>query len=98
MELKASVKTVFRTQYYDVEELIVRIYGKPYQLLADMEASNDSTIEINGVDGSDQNIDKYDIKEFKETGRYKHILGTLMNDLCKNGLIDKGDYSINVCW
>ena len=96
MKLNATKETVFKVDYRDIEELIEEEYGKRFELVADQLASNDSTIEICDVNPDD--IDEDVIKEFIETGHYSFLLNSLMNDLCKNGHIEAGDYIITICW
>lgn len=97
MKLKATKEVVYKVSYRDVEELIEEVYKKDFELVADQEASNDSSIEICGVD-VDNVDDEEGIEEFKKTGRYSFLLDSLINDLCKNGHIEKGDYIIRICW
>lgn len=98
--LRCSVKTVIDVDYVDLEGFIEAHYGvDDYSVIADLECKNDSSHTVSVSGGK---LDKYDTKtlnEFKSgKAEYGCSLHILMQDMCNEGVIEAGDYLINVSW
>src|SRR5688572_27802165 len=98
IELKVTKKEYFEVDSYDFEELIRNVYKQEdYSFVADIECGNDSQHSF----VVEKNIDEYHegkLWEFKVGGKQGYIAGTLLNDLARKGIIEEGNYLINVCW
>jgi len=97
MKLKTSKEEVFKVNYRDIEQLITETYGREYELPCDMESCNDTSIDVS-VDGKIDSYNARHVKEWVKTGKSNYLLPALMEDLCKNGHIEKGTYIIDVSW
>lgn len=95
--LNATRRVMFEVDWHDLEEAINKHYGKDYEFVPDIECGNDSSHDFR-VDGKVNQYDQERLDEFKETGDYNFLAGTLLNDLCRQGLIEPGDYLVQVCW
>ena len=50
---------------------------------------------------SKEELDEYikkDINKFIETGKYSYLAHHLFQDMCNKGIIEPGNYLINVYW
>lgn len=83
--------------YSDLEDLINKTYGGNCEIPDMEEAHNYSSKEIK-VDGL---ISVYQTKNeaIIREGKYpSYSLSLIMNMLCKDGLIESGNYLINISW
>ena len=90
--------SVFKVDSNDLEDFLEQEYGHNPELMANWEASNGTTKEMN-IDGTKDDDDDDDIENFKEYGESDY--GTpeiLMNDLCRQGRIKPGTYFIKFYW
>ncbi len=98
--LKKSVVTLFQVEYTDFENFVMEHYGfeKRWYFVADQECGNDCSLsfEVNG------RVDSYDegqLEKFKtDPDSSYNITNAILNDFYREGLIEKGEYQINVCW
>jgi hypothetical protein len=98
-------KTVHHTDYEYLDQLILTEYGHDFEVVADQEVGNDSTIAFDDVGlpifEGDEVVDRWDrdkLETFKATGRGLLLLRILLNDMALRGVIPKGDYVISVSW
>lgn len=99
--MKKSIETYIVVDYYELEKFVNGYYefeDRKWSFVADHECGNDCSIAFT-VDGR---VDKYDeskLIKFKtnpnESGWITHAL---LNDFARKGLIDKGQYQIEICW
>lgn len=95
-EMEVTVKTVFEVDYNEVDRIINKHFfdGKSiYECVPDEEWSNDSSHEIT-VDGL---VSEYQAKDIANKRR-EYMTSTYLNELCRIGVIEKGEYLISVSW
>ena len=97
-ELKVEKKTVFKVDYGDLDDFISEVYGHEYEIVADEELSNYSSKEyhVEQEELSDYNMKS--LREFTEEGRGMYNARLILVDLCNKGLIETGDYVIDIFW
>lgn len=92
-----QTETFFTIDYYDLDDIIREEYNDP-DFECSLDQSNGSYIKM-GVNGE---FDKYKtngLRLYLENKRQEYnTLGILMNDLCRKGMIEKGEYLIYVSW
>ena len=94
-------KQVIEMEYGELEKLIEKTYGfEEYCFPAEQEIDNDSSWTTKLVANEElDEWDKKDLEEMKATKKPKqrrtHLL---MQDMCNNGILEPGDYVIQICW
>ena len=102
MEIKMETKEVL---YHTIDcyewERVVNEFYKPtpkWDFVSNHEANNDSDYSFD-VDGKIEDYEEKELEKFKaNSNRTGWITQTLLDDLCRQGLIPKGVYLIQVCW
>lgn len=104
-----ETKTVHFVDWHAFNEFIEAEFGHPFEIVADQETSNDSSLSFS-VTGKRFNpdtkeyepgitdYDREDVEEFRETGSYYFLASRLLEYLCVEGKIEPGEYLIEVCW
>lgn len=99
MKLRVKKVTYFEVSYSDLETLIQEEYGHNYSVVANLEAHNDSKEETQALIGELDDNDKKNIERYKQTGSEQGIsVFILMCDMAERGVIEEGDYLIDICW
>jgi hypothetical protein len=97
--MKVTKKTVFEVAGRDLEDFVQEHYGQEFNIAIDQESRSGSSRSF-AVTGIVHDLD--DIEKFKADGqRYsggQWIAADLLNDLAAKGLIEKGEYVVNICW
>ena len=94
--LEYRIETRRVVDHCDLQSLIQEYYGcDGYDLVADMECNNGQTLRITAKPDAPYT---HRIDTFKATGRYQYLLCYLVDDLCAKGLIEPGEYSIEIYW
>jgi len=92
--MKTEMVTLMKVDYHEVEKVIMEVYGfEEYNLPYTEELVNDISLEWN-ITGevSEQQAQKI-------TDRNQHYSTRVyMNDLARQGIIEKGTYLIDICW
>lgn len=89
-----ETKIIVHCDYHEVELIIEKEYGfDEYSIPASEEVGNDITLEFT-VDGELDEWEKDDIAKRKEMYRTRIYL----NDLARQGKIQKGDYCVRISW
>ena len=93
-----SEKLVVTVDSSDLETFILDYLGenpllKDYEILADLEASNDSVHEFT-VSANEHSSVEQVYEEFWGS----NVTGGLLNILCREGLIKEGTYLVGVSW
>jgi hypothetical protein len=87
----------FRVGSTALEALICDVYSLPY-FEATLESSNDTTHEFE----VSKAMEEWQVDEMKEflvnQGCEHYNLGTVLNDMCAQGIIEEGKYYVRVCW
>lgn len=93
--------TVKVVDYHTVDKVINEEFpslSQSYECLAEEEWGNDSE-HLFYIDGELDERDQKDVEETIRTGKTKmYRTQTLLNYLCSQGKIDKGDYLIRISW
>lgn len=96
--MKIITKQVHQVDAFDLEEAIQEEYGQPFEILADLEASNDTAKKISFTK-SPLSIGKAkDVAVFRVSGRGNWLTYTLMQDMVNRELLPEGEYVIEISW
>jgi len=91
-------KSIIEISYKELEKLVKEKLGyKNYCFVAVEECGNDSDHQFD-VDGEIDDFDLEDIKSWEEGKFVNYSNGIILNKLCADGHIEKGDYVVTVCW
>jgi hypothetical protein len=89
-----EVKVFVHCEYHKVEKIIEKEYGfKEYSIPASEEVGNDITLEFT-VDGE---MDKWE-KEAVAGKKEMYSTRLYLNDLARQGKIQKGEYLVRISW
>lgn len=89
---------------HDFSALVREVYGRPYNLTASYEASQDTLIQVSVPDtpfGVDDDANFAGWRDSDPTSLSETVgppLEPLCNDLHERGLLPAGDYVIHVWW
>lgn len=84
---------VIKVDYNEIDTLISRYFNVSFEFIAEEESSNDSSHTFD-IDGK---VDKYDLKGIEEK-KTKYMTRAYLNKLAEQGIIEKGEYLIEVSW
>jgi len=96
--LKMVTKVINEVDYYDFDRFVEKQYGGTCEFPADHESSNDTSHNMGYIG---KGVDKWSQEEAAKirSGQYPGFSGsTILECLCEDGLIPKGEYIINVSW
>ena len=96
--MRTKKKTLIEVDSFELEEAIQKHFGRDYELIPMQEWGNDQEHAIT-VDGTldDYNTEKVEaFKNLTEPGMF--LLRSLMNSMAADGVIEKGEYLVTVCW
>lgn len=89
-----KTKIIVACDAHDVEKIIEKEYGfKEYSIVAAEEIGNYTSSEFT-VDGELDEDDQYRVDERKEM----YMTRNYLNDLARQGKIQKGDYVVDTSW
>lgn len=94
---KLTTVTINKIDYGEFERVVKDFYGKDFSVVAAEEWNNDS-IHNFIVTGLLSAHDEKDLAEFKARGWKMYVTDVLVNDLCRVGLLPKGQLVIEVSW
>ena len=99
--MNSSVVTYVEVDYYEFEKFVIEYYGfenREWSFVADQECGNDCNIAFT-VNGKVDEYDEDELEKFKANPeQIGYFANALLNDFARKGLIEKGQYLINVCW
>lgn len=104
MENKIKLKNlekfeVISVDYGDLDNLVKEVYNnEDYEFVADEEMGNDSQKLYKDITGSLEDYDEKELERFKSGERHSYNTRVILEDLCRNGHIEPGNYLIKVCW
>lgn len=90
---KIETKLTHYISYKDFERLVMDVYGKEYSFITGQEMGNDSDWATN-VDDELSDDDMEDL----EIWDVSYNAGTILNDLCRRGVIEAGAWVVQVSW
>jgi hypothetical protein len=91
-------QVVYTADYGEVEKWIEEVYGHEFEIVAQDELSNDSTLSVE-VQGS--GLDRWSqahMEAFATTGVAEMRTWAVLEDMCTKGLLEPGTYVIDVGW
>lgn len=87
-------KTVIEAAYHEIEKLIEDEYGfTEFSIPCNEETGNDCALSFK-IDGEVLAYEEEDLINRKQEWRTR----LYMNDLCRKGKIEAGQYLIIICW
>ena len=97
MALKVRTATTHYVNAENLEEYVLMVYGQEYNFVADQECGNDSEHHFL-VTGTVGPYEEESIQDFIKDGSYSFIAQALLDDLCRELLLEQGEYIVEVCW
>lgn len=99
MQLEHTKEVKIIVDYYDVEVLIHKIYGSHFEIVAQEEASNDSNLTFT-VEAKEPEYDwdRDELEKFTSNRTSDCSTSLILNDMCRKGIIEPGNYLINISW
>ncbi len=92
-------KVVIEVDYSELDELIEKQYGRKYECVAYEEWSN---YESHSFDVQKEKLDDYDKEKIdnwnSKNGSGMYMTTIFLNDMCNRGVIEPGEYLVNVYW
>ena len=92
-ELKHEKLEVIKVEYFDLETLIEETYGHIFSFQGDEEVGSEDC-KFYKITGEVSSYEESSLREFKEDGSGMYMTGLLMQDMCRKGIIEKGNYLI----
>jgi len=84
----------------ELENIIREEFGHSFEMGCDLETSNDCSHTFN-VEADDPHLDSYEIKELAkwiETGSGSYMSRIILNELCRRGKLEAGEYLVDTSW
>ncbi len=97
MKLPYEEKTFRHVDYGDLDEFLSFHTGRPYESCCMEEWNNDSSKEMR-IDGKLEDYQRRAVEKFINTGQGSYLTRALLNHLCADGILEPGDYLINISW
>lgn len=97
----ATVTTIYSVDHTDVEQLIKEVYGHTYEIMPMEEVGSSQYAATYDQNVQAAELDKWQVEEIAgllQGTPEQFMLGTILQDMCNNGFIDAGRYSIKVTW
>lgn len=98
MKLKTQTKTIHYVNYNDFDHLVNEVYGIDYEIIPDMEKSNDSSLTASVKKSQLDTYDQQRLDTFKSGGHVNYMARLLLQDLVNNDYAPEGDYVIDISW
>jgi len=95
--MKITTEVTHKVDYSELQQTIEQVYGKKFDILEDMDASNDTSVEVTVQPRCDK-FDQERIDKWLKTGETGYLARSLMNDMCLKGHIPEGSYVIRISW
>lgn len=96
--LKVKKVAYFGVDYNELDKFIKAVYGVYYSCVGSQEWGNDSQHRVHAEAVELGPWDAKKLEEVKAGKEPSYSLGAVMNDLAFQGLIEPGEYLIDVCW
>lgn len=97
--LKGKHVSFYEVNWYDLEELICKIYSIDYEFQADVECDNDTSHDFNIKKEVFNDWDRDRLKDFIDTnGRKTNMTRVLLKDMCNKGILSPGNYLIQISY
>lgn len=91
--------TYIECEYHEIENLVIDHLGlEDYEFPCIQESSNDTSHTFR-IDGKISKYDEEYLKKILSTKKATPFSNyILMNELCRRGVIEPGEYLVNVSW
>lgn len=96
--MKITTKTIHEVDVFDFDLFVEQTYGFNPETVTSEEASNDSTLSFDGIDGKLDEWGTDKVENFLKGEFVSFATRSLLNKLCQEGKIPAGDYLIKVSW
>lgn len=91
-------KQVIELDYHEFDALVEKNYGRKFESIADMEWHNysawTSSFEVEEIDEFDQES----LETWMATGKGGYLTPILLQQMVNNGILQPGNYSIEIFW
>jgi hypothetical protein len=85
--------------YFDFDAFVSLVYGMDFEIVADQESSNDTTISFTAKRGVLGRYEQQSLADAHERGFWgTYQLHTIVADLCNRHLLPEGSYNVHVSW
>lgn len=101
MTLKCSKKVIISVDYNDLEDYILASTGESYEILPMEEVGSSqyaAVYEVNVSSGELVKGEEEEWQQFRQGKKPMYALQTIMKHLSNVGLLEEGDYLIDVNW
>lgn len=103
MDKRVEKKSGFFIDYHDFDQMVEETYGQSFEIVACDELNNYMVKPYRDIDGTLDKGDADNIVRFQKTGDYGISFGavharSILNDMVKRGILEPGDYYIEVFW
>ena len=91
-------KTIIEMDSHDFDMLVEKVYGTPYEIVAEEEMHNGSIKEFNLVDDIDLHAEVYEKEKIRkgEYGQYNTYL--ILECMLEDGYLEEAIYQIKADW
>ena len=101
-KLECEKRTIIKVDYDDLEDYFEAVYGQAWCFCSSEEAQNDNVYEYDIGGEHSEEFDEWDKERFemwvKEGKFWAFGTHSLMEEMCRNGLLEPGEYIIKVWW
>ena len=87
----------WEVEYGDLEQLIGDTYGKEFSVISALCCGNDTMHSVRAQNCADK-WEKREIQDWLDGGHEEIGLHGIFSDMCEKGLLEAGDYLVNVYW
>jgi len=101
MELNCIKKMIISCDHSDLELLIKEVYHCDYEIMPMEEVGSSQYAATYPIHVKAENLDGYqteNIQSLIDKKPNQFILGDIMTHLCNQGIIEEGEYVIDVNW
>ena len=88
------LEKVFKISAGDFSRFVQDIYGQGYNFTRDEKVERPVLMLYKSICGEPDRFDVMRVKEFRKNGHHSHLARSLLEDLCKQGELNPGDYLI----
>lgn len=96
--LNITETPINKVRYRELEQFISDFYEMPFGILESMDYPNNDTCHLFRVTPLDYEPEALEIQVWLDEIGCQPSLRVLLSDLCREGVLDSGEYLIEVCW
>jgi hypothetical protein len=93
-------KVLITCDAYELEKIIKKEFGHNFELNCDIEGSNDCrhTFGVEKECPYDSEYDRKELAEWIATGKGSYMTRHILNELCRRGKLEAGEYLVDTSW